>query len=127
MNLPWNRPVKTVLVIDDDPFILLAVEKFLKIKGLAVVTMQEPEKAFAYATLQKPTLIISDVSMPGLDGFTLLKGFREHKATKNIPLILLTASDRMADVEKGFSSGAEAYIIKPIDWDRAWAKIQPFL
>jgi len=127
-RFPWRRArAKTVLIVDDDPFILMAVEKFLKIKGCNVVSMQEPEQAFAHATTQKPDLIISDVSMPGLDGFTLLKGLRGNRATKNIPLILLTASDRIVDVEKGFSSGAEAYILKPIDWDRAWAKIEPFL
>jgi PleD family two-component response regulator len=127
-NLPWRRPPpKTILVVDDDAFILMAVEKFLKMKGYIPVCMQDPEKAFSYAATQKPQLIISDVSMPGLDGFTLLKGLRENKETRKIPLILLTASDRIADVEKGFSSGADAYILKPIDWDRAWAKIQPFL
>ena len=118
---------KTILAVDDDPFILMAVEKFLKIKGYNVITMTEPEKAFKYAIDKKPDLIISDVAMPGLDGFTLLKGLKEHKTTQNIPLVLLTATDRISDVEKGFSSGAQAYILKPIDWDRAWAKLQPLL
>jgi len=40
---------------------------------------------------------------------------------------MLTATDRVADVDKGFASGARAYILKPIDWDRAWAKLQPLL
>ena len=119
--------MKTVLVIDDDPYILLAVEKFLKIKELNVVTMEDPEKAFHWATSKRPDLIISDISMPGLDGFTLLKGLKDNKATCHIPLVLLTATDKGADVEKGFASGAVAYILKPIDWDRAWAKLEPLL
>lgn len=118
---------KNVLVVDDDPFILLAVEKFLKIKGLNVTTMTDPEQAFHWADKKKPDLIISDVSMPGVDGFTLTKTLRQNKATANIPLVLLTARDKIADVEKGFSSGAQGYILKPIDWDRAWKKLEPFL
>ena len=65
--------------------------------------------------------------MPGIDGFTLLTSLKNNKNTQKIPFILLTATDRMADVEKGFNSGAQAYVLKPIDWDRAWAKIQPFV
>src|SRR5690349_15627247 len=118
---------KTVLVVDDDPFIIMAVEKFLKIKGLNVMGMTDPEKAYFWAEEKKPDLIISDVAMPGVDGFTLLKNLQENKKTKEIPLVLLTATDRIADVEKGFSVGARAYILKPIDWDRAWKKLQPLL
>ncbi len=118
---------KTVLAIDDDPFILLVVEKFLKTKGLNVVTMTDPEKAYFFAEKERPDLIISDVSMPGVDGFTLIRSLRDNKKMKGIPLVLLTATDKIADVEKGFASGAIAYILKPIDWDRAWAKLQPLL
>jgi PleD family two-component response regulator len=126
MGLPWNN-AKTVLVVDDDPYICLAVEKFLLMKGLKVVTMTDPERAYTFATQKKPDLIISDVAMPGLDGFTLLKTLRTTKSTEKIPLVLLTSTDRISDVEKGFASGAQAYILKPIDWDRAWAKLQPLL
>jgi len=118
---------KTVMIVDDDPSILLVVEKFLKTKGLQVMCMSDPEVAYHSAQKHKPDLIISDVAMPGLDGFTLLKGLRENKATKHIPLVLLTATDKIGDVEKGFAVGAQAYILKPIDWDRAWAKLEPFL
>jgi len=118
---------KTIMVVDDDPSILMAVEKFLKTKGFQVMCMSDPEEAYHSAQKHRLDLIISDVAMPGLDGFTLLRGLRENKATKDIPLVLLTATDKIADVEKGFSVGAEAYILKPIDWDRAWAKLEPIL
>src|SRR5437016_2124656 len=118
---------KTVMVDDDDPSILLIVEKFLKTKGFQVMCMSDPEEAYHSAQKHPPDLIISDVAMPGLDVFTLLKGLKENKTTREIPLVLLTATDKIADVEKGFSVGAQAYILKPIDWDRAWAKLEPLL
>jgi DNA-binding response OmpR family regulator len=119
--------VKTILVVDDDPSILRAVEAFLKIKGFRVLTSLDPAEGFKMANDKKPDLIISDIAMPGIDGFTLLANLRENKATSRTPLVLLTATDRISDVEKGFSSGAQAYILKPIDWDRAWSKLKPFL
>jgi CheY-like chemotaxis protein len=118
---------KTVLIVDDDPAILRAVETFLKIKGLKVISCMDPGDAFKLAETKHPDLIISDVAMPGIDGFTLLRGLKDNKNTQKIPLILLTATDRITDVEKGFASGAQAYILKPVDWDRAWAKIQPLI
>ncbi len=118
---------KTVLAIDDDPFILKVVEKFLLLKGLKVVTMTDPEQAYFWAEKNKPDLIISDVAMPGVDGFTLIRNLKNNKETGHIPLVMLTASDKVADVEKGYESGAKAYLLKPIDWDRAWPKLQAFL
>jgi len=118
---------KTILAVDDDPFILLVVEKFLTLKGFKVVTMTDAEKAYFWADENKPDLVISDIAMPGVDGFTLIRNLKANKETQNIPLVMLTASDRVADVEKGFASGALAYILKPIDWDRAWKKLQPLL
>ena len=118
---------KTVLIIDDDPYILFAVEKFLKIKGLNVIALTKPDEAFEMAVKKKPDLIISDVAMPEVDGFTLLRALKQNKATSNIPLMLLTATDKVADVDKGYACGAQAYILKPVDWDRAWGKIAPLL
>ena len=118
---------KTILAVDDDPFILMVVEKFLVSKGYKVVTMTDPEKAYFWAEKNRPDLVISDVAMPGIDGFTLIRNLKANKATQNIPLVMLTATDKVADVDKGYASGARAYILKPIDFDRAWAKLQPLL
>jgi DNA-binding response OmpR family regulator len=118
---------KTILAVDDDPFILKVVEMFLVIKGYKVVTQTDPEKAYFWAEKNKPDLVISDVAMPGVDGFTLIRNLSANKETLHIPLVMLTASDKVADIEKGFASGAKAYILKPIDWDRAWPKIQALL
>ena len=118
---------KTVLLIDDDPYILDLLGRQLRAKGLRVLSTTDPENAFGIAEKEHPHLIISDIAMPALDGFALLKGLRSKRVTSEIPLILLTGSDRMADVEEGFASGAQAYLLKPVDWDSAWPKIEPLL
>ncbi len=118
---------KTILAVDDDPFILMVVDKFLTVKGLKVVTMTDPEKAFFWAQKNRPDLVISDVAMPGVDGFTLLRNLRDNKETAHIPLVMLTASDKVSDVDKGFECGAKAYLLKPINWDRSWPKLEKLL
>jgi DNA-binding response OmpR family regulator len=118
---------KTILVIDDDPYILDVVALFLKTKGVHVLSTTDPEKAYSMAESEKPDLIISDIAMPGLDGFTLCKGFKQNSVTHDIPVVMLTGSDKLADVETGFASGVRAYLVKPIDWASAWPKIQALL
>ena len=118
---------KTVLIVDDDPYILDLLSRHLKAKGLKVLSTTDPETAYALAESERPDLIISDIAMPALDGFMLLKGLRGNRVTSEIPLVLLTGSDKMSDVEEGFASGAQAYLLKPIDWETAWPKIAPLL
>lgn len=118
---------KTILVIDDDPFMIDVLSRQLKTKGFKVLSTTDPERGYILAESEKPCLIISDIGMPSIDGFTLLRGLRNNKVTQEIPLILLTGSDRLSDVEEGFSSGAQAYLLKPLDWDTAWPKIAPLL
>ena len=118
---------KTILVVDDDPYIVDLLCRQLKAKGFKVLSTTDPETAYTLAESDRPDLIISDIAMPALDGFTLLKGLKNNKVTCQIPLVLLTGSDKMADVEEGFTSGAQAYLLKPFDWETAWPKLQPLL
>jgi DNA-binding response OmpR family regulator len=122
-----DNTVKTILLVDDDPYIVDLLSRQLKAKGFHVLQTTDPETAYGLAEKERPDLIISDIAMPALDGFTLLKGLKNNKNTSTIPLVLLTASDKMSDVEEGFSSGAQAYLLKPFDWDTAWPKLQPLL
>src|ERR1044071_4354990 len=114
----------TILTVDDDPFILEVVSKYLALKGFRVISTTDPEKVVAMAQEECPRLIISDIAMPGIDGLTLLKLLKENPSTRDIPLILLTSSRRMDDVQEGLNSGAEAYLVKPINWELSWPKIQ---
>ena len=118
---------KTVLIVDDDPYILDILQRHLRTKGLRVLSTTDPETAYSLAEKEIPNLIISDIAMPALDGFALLKALRANKVTCEIKLALLTVSDRIGDVEKGFASGAQAYLLKPFDWETAWPKIQALL
>lgn len=62
-----------------------------------------------------PTLILLDLNLPKLDGIEVLKEIRGHLALRHIPVIMLTTSSRTEDVLRGYTAGANAYIIKPVD------------
>ena len=118
---------KTILAVDDDPFILEVVTKTLASKGCRVLGTTDPENVVSIAIAEKPHLIISDIAMPGLDGLSLLKLLKVNPATRDIPLVLLTSSNRLEDVQDGLMAGAAAYLRKPVDWDRDWPKLQAIL
>src|SRR5713101_6792672 len=89
----------TVLAVDDDPFILDLVSRYLAGRGLRVMTTTDPEKVRALAVEEKPRLIISDIAMPGMNGLTLLKRLKEDPATRDVPVILLTSSLNPKDMQ----------------------------
>jgi CheY-like chemotaxis protein len=122
-----EKTAKKILVVDDDPYIVDLLSRELKLRGFQVLPTTDPETAYALAKTERPDLIISDIAMPALDGFTLLTELKKSPSTCHIPLVLLTGSDKMDDVEKGFASGAQAYLLKPFNWESAWPKIQPLL
>jgi CheY-like chemotaxis protein len=118
---------KTILAVDDDPFMLELVTKFLVTKGIRVVGTTDPENVASMAVAEKPHMIISDIAMPGIDGLTLLKQLKDNPATRNIPFVLLTSSGRTDDINDGLSTGADAYLHKPVEWERDWPKLQAIL
>jgi phosphoserine phosphatase RsbU/P len=104
-----------VLVVDDEPDILDLVELTLSSEGFDVVTATCGEEALAVAVAALPHLVLLDVSMPDLDGFEVMQRLRQHEATRDIPVIMLTARAQISDKLRGLSSGADDYITKPFE------------
>jgi CheY-like chemotaxis protein len=104
-----------ILVIDDDPKALLLMDAMLKPHGYDVVLLNHSRLAMQTARKEKPDLILLDIMMPELDGYTLLNQIKKEKALKNIPVVMVTALG--LDGNKLFAGecGASAYITKPIN------------
>ena len=101
-----------VLAVDDEPAILRLVEIKLKKAGFEVLTARDGEEGLAKAIEERPDVVLLDVMMPRMDGFTAAGKIKEQ--VQPAPLILmLTAKGQEADVVKGLSGGADDYIIKP--------------
>lgn len=102
-----------VIVIDDEPFILMMIEDKLKLAGLQVVTLRASRDALDVIRRENPDLIILDWMMPEISGIELCKTLKADAELKNIPIILLTAKGQDTDKHLGIKCGAAQYITKP--------------
>ena len=108
---------KRVLVVDDDPPIVRLLRKCLEQHGLEVATACDGAACLLAIESQRPDLVILDVMMPVMDGFQALRVLREKPETRDLPVILLTARKEDIDVARGWSTGADFYLTKPVALD----------
>lgn len=103
----------TILLVDDEPNILLSLEFLMKRAGYEVRTAADGEAALQAVADSPPDLILLDVNMPKRNGFEVCQTIRANPAWKNVRIIMLTAKGRDVEREKGLSLGADGYITKP--------------
>lgn len=104
---------RTILVVDDNATDLARLEKLLAANGYQVTTAGNGDAALAAAKRSRPDAVLMDVNMPGMDGFAATRALRADDATKDIPVVLVTAKDQKADKAWGQMLGARGYITKP--------------
>jgi putative two-component system response regulator len=114
---------KLVLIVDDTPTNVSVVSGVLK-DSFRTKVATNGEKALAIATAaEKPDLILLDVMMPGMDGYEVCRRLKDNPATRDIPIIFLTAKTDELDEEKGFDVGAVDYIHKPFSGPIVLARV----
>jgi DNA-binding NarL/FixJ family response regulator len=118
---------KRLLVVDDDPGLLLAVSETLRAEGYDVKTARRAAEALVIVAQTLPDLIISDIRMPGMDGYQLVRNLRSNARTRLVPIVFLTAKDETADRIQGFRTGVDAYITKPFESDELAAIVAAIL
>ena len=114
-----------LLVVDDDPKILSMMRRGLIFAGYDVVTVDSGEEALNHAMLEVPALVVLDVMLPGIDGFEVCRRLRS--AEPRLPILLLTARDRVPDRVAGLDAGADDYLVKPFAFDELLARIRALL
>jgi len=105
--------VKKVLVVDDSSIDLKNLERIVTDAGAMVVTASSGTEAVAKAKETSPQLILLDVNMPGLDGFSTARQLQADPATKGIPVVFVTSKDQKADRVFAQMLGAKGYVTKP--------------
>src|SRR5262245_41567346 len=110
-------PQSRILVVDDDAWILRMVSTILEKRGHEVDTARDGEEGLAKALASPPDLIISDVMMPRLDGWALVKQLRSRPELALVPVIFLTALGSEDDRIRGFRLGADDYLPKPFRFE----------
>ncbi len=106
---------KKVMVVDDNRDSRELVVKVLKIKGYQMVEASDGEEALEKVMIEKPDLILLDLSIPKIDGFEVCRRLKSQEDFKSIPVVALTAHAMKGDREKTLEVGFEGYIPKPIN------------
>ena len=122
-----TRRSRRLLVVDDEPNLLRAVAASLSAEGFEVATAQTVEEALVTMAQTVPDLLISDIRMPGKDGYALVRQLRSSPRTQLIPIVLLTAKDQTVDRIAGFRAGVDAYVTKPFEPEELLAIIDSIL
>ena len=112
---------KTILLADDEEQLALAMKIRLESKGYRVVIARDGQEALRAAQQQKPDLVLLDVMMPVMDGYACLREFNTRFGRGVIPIIILTARDRMKDLFE--LEGIADYVVKPFDHEDLASRI----
>ena len=106
---------RTILTVDDERNIVRLVQVNLERQGYNVVTAFDGRQALEKIAEARPDLVICDVMMPQMDGFELLRHIRLNRATRELPVIMLTAKAMDHDIFEGYRYGATCYLTKPFN------------
>jgi len=118
MATPTPPSAKTVLIVDDQPFFITMQNNVLQRQGFRVVSASNGAEGLTLAKQHKPDLIVLDVEMPGMDGFTVCQKLKQDETLKNIPVVMLTATEDPKLNEKAFKAGAEITVLKNVPAER---------
>ncbi|NIM03883.1 response regulator [bacterium] len=110
-----EKKVLRILVIDDEEGVLTLLKFRLGKFGHEVITANNGPEGIRKARMLEPDLILLDLVMPGMSGFRVCELLKGYKKTKDIPIFIFTALDRLEDVERAFEKGADDYIVKPFE------------
>ena len=117
----------TILYVEDDPNNRMLVRRILMAEGFGVMEARNANDALEVVKSQQPDLILMDINMPDIDGYTLTSRLKALPSLSHTPIIALTANVMKGDRERSLAAGCDGYIQKPIDVDSLPDQINRFL
>jgi len=126
ISLPDANQIK-ILVVDDQPYDSLLISAYLREEGYQVLLAHSGEEAFQLVISQTPNIVLSDVMMPGMNGFEVCQRIKEREASMLTPVVLITSLDGQADRIKGIHAGADEFLSKPINREELMARVRSLL
>lgn len=127
MNGKSSPDTHTLLLVDDDPNLILLVKDFLRFKGYKVFTGSNGREALKILQQESIDMIICDIMMPEMDGYTFVKEMRQNPSTEWIPVMFLSAKGQSNDRVKGLNTGADLYMVKPFEPEELVAQVDSTL
>ena len=116
-----------ILIVDDEPFNVDYLEQELEDFGYDTISATNGQEALEKVATESPDLILLDVMMPLIDGFTVCRRLKEHDDTRLIPIVMMTALGSVEDRIKGIEAGADDFLTKPVDDRELRARLQTTL
>ncbi len=116
-----------IIVVDDDPSIQTLIRVNLEMQGYQALTANDGVEGYALIQQETPDLIILDVMMPNMDGYSVCQRVRKNPGLEHIPVLMLTALGVVEDKVKGFEVGADDYLVKPFDLSELQVRVRALL
>ncbi len=123
-NFEFDLKDHNILIVDDNPTNLSVIVDYLEDFGLTILVSQDGESSLKRAKYAKPSIILLDVLMPGIDGYETCRILKKTPETQDIPVIFMTALSSIEDKVKGFEVGAVDYVTKPFQPEEVLARIK---
>jgi DNA-binding NarL/FixJ family response regulator len=117
----------TILVVDDDLGTRLSIGDYLELSGYSVLTADNGQEALAMVEKCHPDLMVTDIIMPGINGYEVVRRMRQNPAFRLLPVILLTAKTKTRERVLGYESGCDLYLPKPFELEELAAAIRSLL
>ncbi|MCI6504101.1 MAG: response regulator [Prevotella sp.] len=118
INPEMDQTQVNILVVDDIPLNVLLIQKMLGKFKFNILTANNGQVALDTIATKPVDLVLLDLMMPGIDGYEVLRQLRDNDATRDLPVVILSALNSSDDVTKGFQLGANDFITKPIIMER---------
>ena len=116
-----------ILIVDDEPNILVSLEYLMKREGYQVCLARDGQEALDVLRREHPRLVLLDVMMPGKSGFEVCQELRADETIRDTLVLMLTAKGRDTDIAKGMGVGADAYVTKPFSTRELVDKVRDML
>ncbi|AHB87539.1 two component signal transduction system response regulator [Thermosynechococcus sp. NK55a] len=117
----------TVLIADDDPGIRLSVSRFLESEGYCCLTAGDGAQALEMIHRYQPHLLITDIAMPNMNGYELVRQVRQHPSLRLLPVVYLTARTELEERIRAYRTGGDVYLAKPFDLNELAAVVRNLL
>lgn len=119
--------MKKILVVDDDPYILMSLEFLMKKEGFDVKVARNGTEALDIIQQETPSLVLLDIMMPDMDGYAICKHIKGNKKLQHIKVVFLSAKSKESDIQKGYDLGASLYVTKPFSTRDLMKKVRELL
>ncbi len=123
MNIKTKRSMKKILIVDDEPNIIMSLEYTFKKSNFEVFIARDGQEALDILQNETPDAIILDVMMPNVDGYATITEIKKDEKLQHCKIVFLSAKNKESDIEKGLGLGANAYMTKPFSIKKLVDKI----